>query len=307
MNDLAGLKVLELRNILKDEFGLSTTQANNIKGKKALIQAIEEARSDDAINDGVLDNLELCDTSTMSDNTNIDTETEQICPSDPQWTDHVLNELTNDEKIQDKNNPKKEYPTTDGLRRLVERFIGQIVKLTTNVHQTPSPDNERRATVSVTISILSQMLEYPQLMEFSGAADVYVSNSPHPFFYHPVATAETKAEGRAYKRALKIKVSTYEEMGGAHDLPYENTIEAASPETNDLIKPEQVNFIDLICKRLDINVKRLVTHFYDYDQLKQLPYEDACALLTLLQDYQNDPKTIPKNMQKYNPNWQNEF
>ena len=228
-------------------------------------------------------------------------------PSDPEWTDYVLGQLTEDEIIKDKNNPKKGYPTTDGLRRLVEKLVGTIVKSHTLIHQVPSIDNERRATVSVTISIFAENIIYNQLLEFTGAADVYSGNSCVPFGNHPVATAETKAEGRAYKRALKIKVSTYEEINGAssNEIAYN----MFGTETDSiLIKPDQLNFIDILCQRLDINPTKFIKKFLpNFNQLpKQLPYDESCNLLRELQNHQGDKILIDENLKPYNSEWQND-
>jgi len=182
--------------------------------------------------------------------------------------------------------------------------VGVIVKSNTEICQTPSPQNERRATVVVHIGILPAYIPYDDLLEYSGAADVYIGNSAHPFCNHPVATAETKGEGRAYKKALKIKVSTYEEMNGPglDDIVFTNDI-----LTNGLIKQDQINFIDMLCKRLNIDVQKITQSIYDYDKLTKLPYEDACTLLALLQEYQGDKTQVPEEIAGYKGDWQNNF
>ena len=215
-------------------------------------------------------------------------------PKDPEWTDYVLADLTSDEKI-------KENPTTNGLRRLVEKFIGEIVESNTTILQTPSPDNEKRATVMVEIVIQT---EYGQ-SKFSGAADVYSGNSTLPFSNHPVATAETKAEGRAYKRALKIRTSTWEELEGASSTSQKTPTE----EFPQYIKEEQLNFLDILGKRLNINIVKFITLRCKLNNgdVRKLSYEQGGNLVNVLSSVQENKgdylEEIKAECVGYNANW----
>jgi hypothetical protein len=278
-----------------------------------------DTSKDDDVDDLPMNDLPMNDLPTndlaVDDSLNNSLNDKACQPSDPEWTDYVLSALTDDEKIKDKNNPGKEYPTTDGLRRLVEKFVGTIVTSRTQIHQMPSPDNERRATVTVEVEIIPRdryTLTRTSLLTFEGAADVYSGNSVIPFCNHPVATAETKSEGRAYKKALKIKVSTYEEIGqtlSAQDAQSEYYDDSPNPV---YIKDDQINFLDMLCQRLDINVAEFIKYcFPNFKQeLSKLPYDEAGTLLAELQTYQGEgtkkkPKKEIKDIMKgYRANWQ---
>ena len=68
----------------------------------------------------------------------IETENDQkiVSPNDLEWTDHVLNLLSDDEKIQGN-------PTTDGLRRIFEIALNcTVVSAEPTVVQSPTVDNE---------------------------------------------------------------------------------------------------------------------------------------------------------------------
>ena len=349
---LSEFNVAELRLSLCEEFGWTDAEAKNVKGKKALIAAIdkeietigqdiEESRQEveqefdtledetsdmhDNINEDILNELDTLEETSESDyiakigeatlepREEIENGKGEITygptPSDPEWTDYVLGQLTEDEIIKDKNNPKKGYPTTDGLRRMVEKLVGPIIKSNTTIHQVPNPENERRATVVVNIGIFNDL--YSVALEFSGAADVYVGNSCVPFGNHPVATAETKAEGRAYKRALKIKVSTYEEMNGASSDDIVFPTNTTLMNDSIYIKSDQLNFIDILCQRLDINPTKFIHNFLpNFSKVpKLLPYDESCNILALLQKYQGKGKevaVIEEQIKGYNANWQNE-
>jgi len=229
-----------------------------------------------------------------------------ISSEDYEWTDHVLSHLHPQEIIKDPRNDKNEYPTTDGLRRLVEKFIGYIISSHTTIHQVPHPDNNNRATVTVRVGILSHM-NINQPLEFDGAADVYGGNSQIPFSNHPVATSETKAEGRAYKKALKIRASTYEEMKDAFGET-SNFSSFDSGLRNEYINPDQLNFLDLVAGRLDINVKKFVKDFLPnlHGSYTQIPYDEAGTLLAILQKYQGKESNsleLKDELKGYVPSW----
>ena len=115
-----------------------------------------------------------------------------------EWTSYVLGLLNDDEKISGN-------PTTDGLRRIFEIALDCVVtSADSSVIQAPSPENEKRATVVHSISyVIKNIPEDQQELKFrsvSGAADVYWGNCDKIYRNHPVAVAETRAEGRALRR-----------------------------------------------------------------------------------------------------------
>lgn len=327
---LSTQKIKDLKEILSNNFPTAAAISSSITGssqkqlgkKQSLIETIvdlsKNTKNDDQNDntfDIILDNLEMQNDKSQTlpqdfyESDEISQKEERaFIPSDPEWTNYVLGQLTNDEKIKDINNTAKEYPTTDGLRRLVEKLVGCITQSKTKIHQVPCPENEKRATVSVIVAIIAEQPPYREYepLEFSGAADVYYNNSTIPFSNHPVATAETKAEGRAYKKALKIKVSTFEEVENI-----QRNFENSSLNNYDgtpidgLIKQDQINFIDIICSRLDINVKKIIEKVLPNSPVtpKEIPYDKACDILTLLQKYQDKEEEIEKETEGYDPNW----
>jgi hypothetical protein len=121
--------------------------------------------------------------------------------TDLEWTDYVLGLLSEDEKISGN-------PTTDGLRRIFEIALNcKVIASTTSIAQSPDPNNEKRATVvhSLTYVLNNLAADKPELntVTVDGAADVYWGNCDKVYRNHPVAVAETRAEGRALRRAIK--------------------------------------------------------------------------------------------------------
>ena len=166
------------------------------------------------------------------------------------WTDYVLGLLSEDEKIAGN-------PTTDGLRRIFEIALNcRIISATSQVVQSPSPDNEKRATIvhSLTYYLNDSVSGGSDFntVTTEGAADVYWGNCDKIFRNHPVAVAETRAEGRALRRALRLrKVVAAEEIAkDIEDNPDEHTVSK--------ISNNQINFLDVIAQRLNINVLKLI-------------------------------------------------
>lgn len=224
-------------------------------------------------------------------------ETKKIGPNDLEWNDYVLGLLSDDEKI-DGN------PTTDGLRRIFEIALNcSVVHSTSDVVQSPDPSNEKRATVVHTITyVLSskdeEITDLNNHRTVSGAADVYWGNCDKTYRNHPVAVAETRAEGRALRRALKLrKVVAAEEL--ATNLEDDPTGDNVSKISNN-----QINFIDVMSKRLNIDTLALVKQLgFDNNNVKSLMHDDAVSIIRELSRHQQNINEIPENLLGYSENW----
>lgn len=234
---------------------------------------------------------------TESVNETISTEVEikSVTPNSVEWTDHVLNLLTEDEKINGN-------PTTDGLRRIFETALNcTIISAEPNVVQSPAVDNQMRATVVYTISYILNDEPNNSLTKHrvvAGAADVYWGNCDKIFRNHPVAVAETRAEGRALRKGLKLrKVVTADEI--AKDIDTDHL------EQNNIgkINNTQINFIDVFGKRLNINITKLLDNLaMDSKNIYNIVYDDAVKIITTLSEYQHN-NNIPDSIVGYEPNW----
>jgi hypothetical protein len=132
----------------------------------------------------------------------------------------------------------------------------------------------------------------------SGAADVYWGNCDKIYRNHPTAVAETRAEGRALRRALKLrKVVAAEEIAkDIEDHPDENSV---SKITNN-----QINFIDVMAKRLNINITKLLeNNALEFKNIYVLSHEDAVSIIRLLSSYQQNIGNISDDLLGYNNEW----
>ena len=221
--------------------------------------------------------------------------TKTVTPNDLEWTDHVLGLLTDDEKISGN-------PTTDGLRRIFEIALNcTVITAESSVVQSPTVDNERRATVVHTLSYIlngHNIDDFRSVRTVSGAADVYWGNCDKIYRNHPVAVAETRAEGRALRRALKLrKVVAAEELA--------KDIDTNHLEENNIgkINSTQINFFEVFGKRLNINIHKLLEKLaIDNKNVYNISYDDAVKTITTLSGYQQN-NDIPQDIIGYDPNW----
>ena len=216
--------------------------------------------------------------------------------TDIEWTDYVLGLLSDDEKIGGN-------PTTDGLRRIFELALNcSVISAISDVVQAPSPENEKRATVVHSISYVLKDTS-PEDEDFkhksvSGAADVYWGNCDKIYRNHPIAVAETRAEGRALRRALRLrKVVAAEEISKEiEDHPDENTVSK--------ISNNQINFIDVIAKRLNINISKLLkSNDLSCENIYTLSHENAVNIIRLLSKYQQNMADISESIIGYSNDW----
>jgi hypothetical protein len=224
-----------------------------------------------------------------------DNETTNTIPSidDIEWTEYVLSLLSDDEKIAGN-------PTTDGLRRVFEKVLNCVVVRTeSEILQYPTVENERRATAIHYLTYVLNDESVPQELKkrsVSGAADVYWGNCDKVYRNHPVAVAETRAEGRALRRALRLrKVVAVEELA--------KDIEDIDSESNKKINSTQINFLEVFGKRLDINISKLLENLDIKEKnAYNISYEDAVKTITTLSSYQQN-NDIPDSLLGYNNNW----
>lgn len=187
-------------------------------------------------------------------------------PYDKEWTDYVLG-LLDPEREMDNKNPK-----TDGLRRVAHQLYGGF-SVKTNVVDSPRIDNGYRATVVVSV-------KFADGMEYDGAADVYSGNTDKKFAVHAVATAETRAEGRALRRALKLtKVLAAEELYNA------DTDEPTGLEENSAMPSTMLTSLELIANNTGVDLLKVAQkQGYNINSVKELTKEQGLALSKVLGD-----------------------
>ena len=216
--------------------------------------------------------------------------------NDIEWTDYVLGLLSDDEKIAGN-------PTTDGLRRVFEIAMDcTVVESSSSVVQTPEPSNGNRATLTHTLVYVindPDIDEHFKVRTVNGSADVYWGNCDKVYRNHPVAVGETRAEGRALRRGLKLrKVVAAEEIA--------KEVEDLDGNNVNKITDNQLNFIDVLSNRLDINVKSLVSNLkIENENIFGLAHDEAVSIIRRLSELQQNVNDIPESLMGYDSNWRN--
>lgn len=247
-----------------------------------------------SVNEGYLSSLE-------DQPDSIEQELSPSIPSrtSPEWSDYVLTLFTEDE-LEGKN------PKVDGLRRVAQILIGEIVATKSHVMQVPSPDNEYRATVEYTVTFNREyQAGLHPLVVFSAAADCSSRNTIEPYRNHPVATAETKAEGRALRKALGLKkVVSAEELTIKPEDQIQEEQSKKIFNSEEKIDAGRIQAIDLLCHRLDINAWAFVNSGKNsYDKLLDIPYSVSTEIIKTLNHHFQDTKPIPDHLKGYQDGW----
>ena len=166
----------------------------------------------------------------------------------------LLKELTREEKIDG-------YPTCDGLRRLVEKYVGPIMSKSIEVPHFDTGSPKPTAVVQIDVSVLSKDEEGKEYyLLHSDVADCGMYNTDPPFDNYPTATAATRAEGRIYRKLLGLSgVVSYEEVGlfnktkkGGGGKQEKVVIDKDTPITN-----PQKKAIEILSRRLNTTIEEI--------------------------------------------------
>ena len=305
--DYAGVKVAEIRKELVETYGLEESEVKSIKGKLELVKMIEEQKTLAAIDD-----IDFGDESNDGDfeashdkvvNELLEQAEEKqevsspsIC--DPEWSDYVLSKFEYDELV-DGN------PTVDGLRRVTELVLGPIIEMKSNIVQAPDKENQGRATVSCSITVVINWHDNLHHRTATGSGDAWHKNTDMPYSKFPVAMAETRAEGRALRRLLQLrKVVAAEELS--------ETASSEEADYSENINDSQISFIDVMCKSvgrgLDISVEKLIRSQYPaVSIIRDVRHSQASEVIQRLSHYQQKMEEIPEAIKGYDSNWRKVF
>ena len=151
-----------------------------------------------------------------------------------------------------------------------------------------------------------------QLRVFKEVADVWHGNTDDLFCAHPVATASTRAEGRALRKALGIRCLAAEELARKDIVSIvQQSVQKDNPTDGEWaedskISASQINFIDNKCRQLDINVIGFINSGEgDYASINEVEKKKASAMLGVLNKYQTKATEVPDTIMGYDKNWRN--
>lgn len=206
-----------------------------------------------------------------------------------EWTPFVMSKFRDDELFEG-------CPTVDGLRRVCLEHLGDVIESVTDCVQAPNAANMNHSCVMHTLTLDC----YDGVRrKYSGLADVFTGNGDNPVFsfQYSSATCETRAEGRAYRRALRLRgVVAAEELG---------TVPPEESGADGTMSAAQQNVYSIICKRLNINVMKYLNKSKQgpFKSAHTVPYSVAVKAFASLQGYQQDMGSIPVDIKGYDDTW----
>tara|TARA_R110000824_G_scaffold337384_3_gene523953 strand:+ start:2949 stop:3698 length:750 start_codon:yes stop_codon:yes gene_type:complete len=221
----------------------------------------------------------------------VDNDSKTPSEYDPEWSEYLLDQLSDSELING-------APTVDGLRRITEKCFGEIIGSNSTIIESPTSQNNQRCTICHTLTI--SKYRSAQSISVDGCVDVLYHKTPYPFKDHLVATADTRAEGKALRRALKIRVVTAEEL--------QNEDEQEALSSDELVNDQQVLALNQLCKRLDLSVTSFVKGEHNkVKKINELRNLEARLLIAKLSEFQRTPKDVPESYMGYDENWKSDF
>ena len=199
----------------------------------------------------------------------------------PEWSDYVMGLFQQDELIAG-------YPKINGLRRVANYLLGDIVESTPTNVVVVGGAGEKTVVVTYRLAI-EWNLDYPvgfgnmvpnkQVRVFGGVADCNESNSG--FGKHASAVADSKAEGRALRKALCINVIAAEEL-----MAGEDTEISGIPKMTSAITPALRTVIKSKCKALNLNLDDLIKEAKITNSADNLSMQDGQSLFEVINKHQ---------------------
>ena len=219
-----------------------------------------------------------------------------------EWNDYIMSKFEPHELI-DGN------PVCAGLRRVTEDVLGSIVSSRPS-QVWPSTDVNGPGRATVIFEVVINWMDSGEFRTFAEVADVWHGNTDDLFCAHPVATASTRAEGRALRKALKVKCLAAEELAKKDIVSIvrqsvdQNVGVSGEWKEESNISLPQVNFIDGKCKQLDIDVLNFINAGSEkYSSINEVSKKTASKMLATLNEYQTKTKNVPEKIKGYNSNW----
>ena len=297
-DDYKKVGVEEVRQELRDRFGIDEETLTQTKGKLVtlLLEKIEDEEADEDIPfDDTLDILsDAVDSEALARASSIQ---EQPAFNSPKWSSWVMDQFEDNEM-------ENEAPTCDGLRRMTESILGPLTKVEIVSNTAPSLDNGGIATVAMGVTIHDVRLEsHPAFglsLYFEDISDASRKNiTDEDVAKHLSATAATRAESRAYRKLLRLRKVLSAEEKDAGDSLDEDEWSVSEP-----IEDRQINVIDTLCRRLDIDVMGFVNSGqHEYATVFQVNRDVAAKMVKWLNLIQQSKREKPESVGSYIAGW----
>ena len=301
MVDYKKMTVKEIKQDLESR-GVGLSKTNSLK-KEALVRLHMSVLQDEL--EQVLETIDM-ENDFVAEDEPFEAGSEHEDPdkpsiTSPEWHDYVMQFFQPNELVEGN-------PITAGLRRVAELLLGDIMESgPINVVAPSNDDGPGRATVTYRVTF--NWMNSGQMRTYADTADVWHGNTDDLFCAHPVATASTRAEGRALRKALKIRALAAEELSKKDIVSIVK--QTTAPKTTDgdwnpedRISSQQIGFIDNKCKQLDISVSGFINSGKNsYSRIDSITKNTASEMIKQLNKYQNGDTSVPEEISGYDPEW----
>lgn len=218
----------------------------------------------------------------------------------PEWHDYVMGHFEPHELI-DGN------PVVAGLRRVAELLLGDIISSKPIDVFPVAGDKHGRATVVYEVQFrwkIKPLQQHPpsDIRTYADVADVWHGNTDDLFYAHSPATASTRAEGRALRKALKIRALAAEEL--TKKDPSKIIADDSHGGDNERIAIEQYNYIVNKCKALDIDIIKFINSGgRTYRSIYEVSRETGVKMTQSLQKMLRGEVKVSDSIKGFNENW----
>lgn len=291
------ITVAELRERLI-ELGVDKSEAQAIKGKGNLQKAVaklektpnpvQDDEDDEDEDDGFVLEIE----SPFDE----DIENDGVpAYNEDGWADYVMSQFKEDELVEGN-------PTIVGLRRVAENLLGPIVESGPVSLQSNTLGPDIPPQSACTFRILFDWMLSGEGRTFVGAGGSWLGNSDEPYSLYPEALAETRAEARALRRALKLGQVSHEELTTKKVEDVLKMKDKTEWDENDPISSVQINFLKTNCDRLGIDLDKFINSgASSYGSVEEIKRGVASKMIEEINRYLNageDSKDIPVEILK---------
>lgn len=290
--------------------GMSIEDVNNIKGKgnlayeliqrqltpEKIIQIVEDDEKVPDLSDIELD--DEIDGVATDVGDYLDGEEKRLEKNSPDWHDYVMSLFQEDEL-------DKGYPKLVGLRRVANKLFGDFEfsgAVDLLMKHPDNPNDPGRATCIYEIRVV---MSYDtkgnpiQVQSYRGVGGSYVGNTDDNFAIYPEVMAENRAEARALRNLLGLKVCTAEETSGKSFVPIVQEITSTEWLPTDKLSEQQKVHICTKCKILGIDANKFANLGNEegnyVEDIGKITRERAVFLIKELNQYQGGQE-IPKEI-----------
>ena len=232
---------------------------------------------------------------TISDFDKLSAKDKKSAYLSPEWDDFVMGQFVDSELADG-------HPRANGLRRVAELLLGDIIEsIPIDIHPVAIRDETQRSTVGYSIKFL--WFDGSE-RTYADVADVFSGNQDPDFLIYSVATAATRAEVRALRKALKLKKCAAEEIGPKNDRTESRTKATVQDNMEESISTQQIKFINKRCSDLDINVLKLLNKGQEqYDVIEEMTKSEAKLLIDFLSEVAKEAVVLDDSLKGYDSSW----